>query len=173
MVIDTGAHLAQRHSWYSGVLITMMAVLVSFPLAGAGISQSIVTAVLALVTIAALCTRSASAIRATVFMDVLFLVFTIGIGLGWPPAITTMLVCVLPLAALLACGRVPSLRLAAPWLRIGRLTPDIPWLSAATIGGSAVALTLWVMAVKPAPSPYLRQLQDLRSIAPRDHTSYI
>ncbi|WP_424536613.1 lysostaphin resistance A-like protein [Sphaerisporangium viridialbum] len=160
MVDDLDIGIVRTRSWPTAVLIVVAALLVCLPVPGAG-APFVVAAVLALVTVSAFSLWSPPVIRTALFMDAVFLVFTLGTRLGWSPAVTTVLVCVVPTAILLVCGRAPSLSPAAPWLRAGRLTRDIPWLAAVTIGGGGVALTLWALAVKPSPSPYLRQLQEL------------
>ncbi|MFD6324819.1 CPBP family intramembrane glutamic endopeptidase [Streptomyces sp. NPDC058442] len=105
--------------------------------------------------------RSAAAIRAAVFIGPLFGCFAVGILGGWPPAVTTVLVCVLPLGCLLFVGRRAALRPAVPWLARGSLTPEAPWLGLATVVLSGAALTAWALAVRPEPAEYLRELQRL------------
>ncbi|MFB6783520.1 lysostaphin resistance A-like protein [Streptomyces sp. NPDC056352] len=105
--------------------------------------------------------RSAAAIRAAVFIGPLFGCFAVGILGKWPPAVTTVLVCVFPLGCLLLAGRRTSLSPVAPWLTRGSLTPEAPWLGVATVVLSGAALTAWALAVRPEPAEYLRELQRL------------
>lgn len=117
-------------------------------------------------TLTALTTAAArsggTALRALVFLDVVFAVFTAGRATSWPPALTTVLVCVLPLAALLGCDRVTRLRPAAPWLRTGhRPTRGIALLAMATVVLAGVALTVWTVVAEPAAPAYLGDLQAL------------
>lgn len=81
--------------------------------------------------------------------------------LRWPPVVTTVLVCLLPLAALLAGKRGGRPRPAAPWLRLGQ-RPDLLMLILAvgTVVAAGAALALWTVVVAPAAPPYLAQLQQ-------------
>lgn len=99
-------------------------------------------------------------LRAMVFLDVVFLVFAVGTHLAWPPAVTTVLVCLLPLAALLASDRAGRTRPGAPWLRPGRRPdPLVLVTGAGTVVAAGAALALWTVVVAPAAPPYLAQLQ--------------
>ncbi|MFC4531788.1 CPBP family intramembrane glutamic endopeptidase [Sphaerisporangium dianthi] len=111
--------------------------------------------------VGAVALRSAAAIRTAVFIGPLLGCFAAGILSGWPPAITTVLVCALPLGCLLLCGRSAALRPATPWLTRGSLTPEAPWLGLATVVVSGAALTGWALVVRPEPAEYLRELQRL------------
>jgi hypothetical protein len=51
-----------------------------------------------------------------IYIDVAFLLFALATHVRWPPAVTAVLVCLLPLAALLAGNRGSRLRPSAPWL---------------------------------------------------------
>lgn len=121
----------------------------------------VVAIVLAALTLAAARVATAAPMRAMAYLDTAFLVFAGGAHLRWPPAVTTVLVCVLPLAVLLATSR-GRLRAGAPWLRVGRRPDPLVFiLAGATIIGAGTALTLWTLAVAPAAPPYLAQLQRL------------
>ncbi|MFY1693209.1 CPBP family intramembrane glutamic endopeptidase [Plantactinospora sp. WMMB782] len=120
----------------------------------------VAAAVVALVGIA-VGLRSPAALRGAAFVGPLFGCFAVGILAGWPPALTTVLVCVLPLACLLLVGRRAGVAPAAPWLARGRLTPDAPWLGLATVLSGAAALVTWALTVRPEPAEYLRDLQRL------------
>lgn len=87
----------------------------------------------------------------------------LGTHLRWPPVVTTVLVCLLPLAALLAGKRGGRPRPAAPWLRLGQ-RPDLLMLILAvgTVVAAGAALALWTVVVAPAAPPYLAQLQQPR-----------
>ncbi|MFB7326288.1 lysostaphin resistance A-like protein [Streptomyces sp. NPDC056190] len=121
----------------------------------------IVGAVAGVLIITACFLRSPAVIRATVFIGPLFGCFATGILSGWPPAVTTVLVCVLPPGCLLLAGRSTALRPATPWLARGALTPEAPWLGLATVLFSAAALTAWALAVRPEPGEYLQELRRL------------
>ncbi|GAB3981578.1 lysostaphin resistance A-like protein [Plantactinospora veratri] len=99
--------------------------------------------------------------RTAAFVGPLVGCFAVGILAGWPPALTTVLVCVLPLACLLLAGRWTGPGPAAPWLARGRLTREAPWLGLATVLIGAVALVAWALAVRPEPADYLRDLRQL------------
>ncbi len=115
---------------------------------------------LAVLTVAAVAMRGPAPLRTMVYLDVAFLLFALGTHLRWPPAVTTVLVCVLPLAALLVGHRAARSRLGAPWLRAG-LRPDrlVLVLAAGTIVAAGTALVLWTLATHPAAPPYLAELQ--------------
>jgi CAAX protease family protein len=127
----------------------------------APVRTAIVGVAAALLIAGACLLRSAAAIRAAVFIGPLFGCFAIGILGEWPPAVTTVLVCVLPLACLLFAGGRAAPSPPAPWLARGSLTPEAPWLGLATVVLSAAALTGWALAVRPEPAEYLRELQRL------------
>lgn len=151
-----------RDQRLAGLVVGVAAVTVALPTTAAGPGRAAVAgAVLAALTAAAVGVRSAPALRALVFLDVVFAVFAAGSLGDWPPPLTAVLVCVLPLAALLGCGRTGWLRPAAPWLRRGH--PDLATLAlgAGTVVLAGVALTLWAVTVRPEPAPYLRALQGL------------
>lgn len=137
-----------------------MAVCVIWPLSE---TSAVVTGVtLTVAAVVALALRSPAAVRAAIFFSVLAVIFITGILGDWPPALTTVLACTLPPAALhLAAGRAPWLRPATPWLTWGRPTRETPWLALATVLGAAVALGAWAFAVRPEPSAYLLGLQEL------------
>ena len=100
-------------------------------------------------------------LRTMIYLDVVFLLFAFGTRLQWPPAVTTVLVCLLPLAVLLAGNRGRRLRPAAPWLRIGqRPAPLILVLAVGTVVAAGAALALWAVVVAPAAPPYLAQLKQ-------------
>ncbi|MEU7384643.1 CPBP family intramembrane glutamic endopeptidase [Streptomyces sp. NPDC042207] len=105
--------------------------------------------------------RSAAAVRAAVFVGPLSGCLAVGMLSGWPPAVTTVLVCALPLGCLVLAGRRAALSPAAPWLTRGSLTIGTLWLSLVTVVLSAVALTAWALTVRPQPAEYLRELQRL------------
>ncbi|GII54934.1 hypothetical protein Pth03_33230 [Planotetraspora thailandica] len=127
----------------------------------ASVRTAIVGVVAVLLIVGACILRSAAAVRAAAFIGPLFCCFAVGILGEWPPAVTTILVCVLPLGCLLLAGRHAALRPAAPWFVRGSLTPEAPWLGLATVVLSAAALTAWALIVRPEPAEYLRELQRL------------
>jgi hypothetical protein len=122
---------------------------------------AIVGVAVAVLIVGACVLRSPAAIRAAVFIGPLVGCFAVGIVGGWPPAVTTILVCVLPLACLLLAGRHATLGPAAPWLARGSMTPEAPWLGLGTVVLSATALTVWALTVRPEPAEYLRELRSL------------
>ncbi|QSB17451.1 CPBP family intramembrane metalloprotease [Natronosporangium hydrolyticum] len=109
----------------------------------------------------ALILRSPASIRTSAFIGTLFGCFSVGIHFGWPPALTTALVCVLPLGCLLIVGRRSSLGPAAPWLRRGSITPEIFWLGLVTVVLGGVALVVWALIARPVPAEYFGGLQRL------------
>lgn len=115
---------------------------------------------LAALTVAATRVTGPSPLRAVVYLDVAFLLFALGTHLRWPPAVTTVLVCLLPLAAIVASSRGSRLRPGTPWLRAGQ-RPDssVLILAVGTVVAAGAALTLWTVLVEPAAPPYLAQLQ--------------
>lgn len=147
---------------WAGLLVVVAAAAVVAPMTVSGPSGWRVLAgvILAALTVAAVVAGGPASVRAVVFLDIAFLLFAGGTQLGWPPAVTTVLVCALPLAALLACGRASWLRPAAPWLRVGRRPGWVVLgLALATVVLAGAALTVWTLAVAPDVSPYLAELQ--------------
>lgn len=146
----------------AGLVVAVAAVTVALPITATESGRvAVAGAVLVALTAAAGGVRSAPAVRALVFLDVVFAVLAAGSFGGWPPALTTVLVCVLPVAALLVCGRTGWLHPAAPWLLRGRLAPQTLAFGAGTVVLAGVALALWAVTVRPEPAPYLRALQEL------------
>lgn len=115
---------------------------------------------LATLTVVAATVSGPAPLRAVLFLDTAFVVFAGGTRLDWPPAVTTVLVCLLPLAVLLASSRGDRLRPGAPWLRVGR-RPDsrVLILALATVLVAGAGLTIWTITVEPPAPPYLGQLQ--------------
>ncbi|MEU5594983.1 type II CAAX endopeptidase family protein [Streptomyces sp. NPDC020298] len=149
-------------AWPSGACIVALGACAVFPI-GAGVpvrTAAVGTAVLLLIVCAGVL-RSSAAIRAAAFIGPLFGCFAVGTVGGWPPAVTTALVCVVPLGCLLIAGRHAALRPAVPWLTRGSVTPGTAWLGLATVVLSAVALTAWALVVRPEPAEFLRELQRL------------
>jgi membrane protease YdiL (CAAX protease family) len=146
----------------AGACIVALGVCVALPIRSEVPARTAIVGVAAVVLIVgARVLRSAAAIRAAVFIGPLFACFAVGILAGWPPAVTTVLVCALPLGCLLFAGRRTALSPAVPWLTRGSLTPEAPWLGLATVVLSAAALTAWALAVRPEPAEYMRELQRL------------
>ncbi|MGW0228584.1 CPBP family intramembrane glutamic endopeptidase [Actinopolymorpha singaporensis] len=123
--------------------------------------SGVLVAAAAVVIGAAVLLRSAEAIRTSLFIGPLLGCFAIGALGDLPPAVTTVLVSVLPLTCLLLIGRSAALRPAAHWLRPGVVTREAPWLGLATVLLSGAALTVWALVVRPEPAEYLRELQRL------------
>lgn len=146
----------------AGACIVALGVCAVLPIRPEAPARTAIVGVVAVVLIIGACVlRSAPAIRVAVFIGPLFGCFAVGILGGWPPAVTTVLVCVLPLGCLLFAGRRTALRPAVPWLTRGSLTPEAPWLGVATVVLSAAALTAWVLVVRPEPPEYMSELQRL------------
>jgi len=107
------------------------------------------------VVVAAAIIRSRPAVR-TAVVAVILTIPVLAFGpVGWP----------LPLAvapvALWALGRVlPAARPSRPWFRMGRMTPDLPWLTLATVVVSGAALLVWALLARPEPGVYLGTLRD-------------
>lgn len=145
-----------------GACIVALGVCAVLPIRPEVPARTVIVGVGAVVLIIGACVlRSAAAIRVAVFIGPLFGCFAVGILGGWPPAATTVLVCVLPLGCLLFAGRRTALRQAVPWLTRGSLTPEAPWLGVATVVLSAAALTAWALVVRPEPPEYMSELQRL------------
>lgn len=117
-------------------------------------------AVLAVLTVTALVLRSAPATRALVYLGVAFGVFAAGDLASLPPALTTVVVGVVPVVALLGCNRASRLRPAAPWLRRGRPTAVAVVLGAAALVGGGLAMLVWTTLARPEPPAYLNSLPD-------------
>ncbi|WP_318783310.1 CPBP family intramembrane glutamic endopeptidase [Plantactinospora soyae] len=146
----------------TGACVVALGVCAALPIRPEARARTAIVAVAVAVLVAgAFVLRSPAAIRAAVFIGPLFGCFAVGILGGWPPAVTTILVCVLPLAGLLLAGRHATLRPAAPWLARGSLTPEAPWLGLGTVLLSAAALSAWALAVRPEPAEYLRELRSV------------
>ncbi|RII06835.1 CAAX amino terminal protease self- immunity [Streptomyces sp. YIM 130001] len=158
--VRTGASLVR--AWPAGACIVALGACAVFPV-GPGVPVRMAVVGLAVVLLIAWAgvLRSAEAIRVAVFVGPLFGCFAVGMLSGWPPAVTTVLVCVLPLGCLLIAGRHAALKLAAPWLTRGSLTTGTLWLGLATVVLSAAALATWALVVRPEPAEYLRELQRL------------
>ena len=149
-------------SWLAGWLVVAAALTIFMPLSAQSAWEWLIVRVVILAGLTVVVARGggSAAARALVFLDVVFLVFTAGNLAGWPVAVTTVLVCILPLVALLACGRLVRLRPAAPWLHIGGPPDRLSWvLAAVTVVLAGLALTLWTMAVDPVAPTYLHTLQ--------------
>ena len=111
-------------------------------------------------TVAAVTVSGPAPLRTMIYLDVAFLLFAVGTHRQWPPAVTTVLVCLLPLAALLAANRGSRTRPGTPWLRLGRHPdPTVLILALGTVVAAGAALTLWTVVATPAAPPYLAQLQ--------------
>ncbi|WP_234361362.1 CPBP family intramembrane glutamic endopeptidase [Plantactinospora sp. BB1] len=146
----------------AGGIVVALGVCAVLPIDPAAPARTAVVAVLlAALIVAAAVLRSPAALRTAAFVGPLFGCFAVGILADWPPALTTVLVCALPLACLLLVGRWAGVAPAAPWLARGRLTPEAPWLGLATVLFGGVALVAWALAVRPEPAEYLRDLQRL------------
>ena len=147
-----------------GALIVVATLAAVGPWPSGGLVPELVAgAVLAALTVASWRSRWAAPVRALVFLDVVWLAFLVG-GPGrptWLQAVATVLVCVVPLAALVACNRVPWLRPAVPWLRRGRFSGGLLLFGAITVVLAGAALATWAFDVRPEPAPYLLGLQDL------------
>ncbi|MET1004768.1 MAG: CPBP family intramembrane glutamic endopeptidase [Propionibacteriaceae bacterium] len=112
-------------------------------------------------TVAALAVSGPAPLRTMMYLDLAFLLFALSTHLRWPPAVTTVLVCLVPLAALVVANRSTRTRPGAPWLRPGQ-RPDLTVLilAASTVVAAGGALALWTVVVSPAAPPYLAQLQQ-------------
>lgn len=150
--------------WAGLVVIAATAAVIAPITATASWTWHLIAAILltALTAAAAAATVSGPApLRTMTYLDVAFLLFALGTHLQWPPVTTTVLVCVLPLAVLLAGNQAGRLRPAAPWLRLGhRPAPLMLALAVGTVIAAGAALALWTVAVTPAAPPYLAQLQQ-------------
>lgn len=127
------------------------------------VPQLISGALLAALTLIAWRVRLAPALRALVFLDLVWIIFaTNGPGRpAWWPALATVLVCVIPLCCLRAGNRVPWLRPVAPWWRRGRGSVGLLVFGLVTVVLAGAALATWAAIVRPEPAPYLLGLQGL------------
>lgn len=162
-VETTAVQAALTRMGFAGMIVvaTMAA---TFPWALIGtVAQLLAGAALVVFTIVAWRLRQANVLRALVFLDAIWAIFTIG-GIGqldWLPSVVTVLVCVVPLLCLRGCNRVRWLRPATPWLRWGQVTPGLIGFGVATVVLAGAALTTWAVVVRPEPAPYLLGLQQL------------
>ncbi len=133
MLWPMGAHSAshgdvrlavQAPPWAGLVVIAATAAVIAPMTVTASWTWHLTAAILLTALTAAAITVSGPApLRTMIYLDVAFLLFALGTHLRWPPVVTTVLVCLLPLAALLAGKRGGRPRPAAPWLRLGQ-RPD-------------------------------------------------
>lgn len=157
---DIGAAV-QTPPWAGLVVVAATAIVITPVTVTASWPWHLSAAVLlTALTVAAMMVAGSAPLRTMVYLDVAFLLFVLGTHLQWPPAVTTVLVCVLPLGALLAGNRGSRLRLGAPWLRPGRRpNPLMLILAVGTVAAAGAALTLWTVVVAQAAPAYLGQLQ--------------
>lgn len=94
--------------------------------------------------------RAVPAIRVGVVAAVVIGVFYSGLA----PAVGTLLVCVVLLAAYPLFARLPFVAPTRSWLVVGRFTPAVWALLAVMIVGAAGALVGWVIVVDPPPPPF-------------------
>lgn len=164
MIADDAVGLPRIRRGLSGAMIVCAALAAVGPWALSGlVPQLLAGTVLATLTVVAWRMRWASPLRALVFLDVAWAIFlTAGPGRpAWLQAVATVLVCAVPLFALLACNKVAWLRPATPWLRRGRFSGGLLVFGAITVLLAGAALVTWALVVRPDPAPYLLQLQDL------------
>ena len=115
---------------------------------------------LAALTVTAIMVSGPAPLRTLIYLNLAFLVFALATHVQWPPAVTAVLVCLLPLAVLLAGSRGSRLRPSAPWLRAGqRPGATVLILALGTVVAAGAALAMWTVVVTPAAPPYLAQLQ--------------
>ena len=159
---ETPPAIGAGRSWTTGFLIALAGLLVSVQLPDhARVWALACGGGLFALTVTAIVRRSPAIVRTMLAVDLVFLIFQLGGLLAWSPALTTVLVCIVPVAALLTAGRVARLRPTAPWLRVGRVTPALLGLAVATVAGSVVALTAWALTAKPQTPAYLADLKTL------------
>jgi membrane protease YdiL (CAAX protease family) len=144
---------------WTGLVVVAATVIVIVPSWRWHLAASLLLAAL---TVVAVRSSGPAPLRALVFLDVIFVVFAGAAHVRWPPTVTALLVCLLPLAVLLVGNRGNRLGPSTPWLRVGR-RPDRPAvvLAVSTVVVAGAALTLWTLVVTPAAPPYLAQLQRL------------
>lgn len=149
---------------WTGLVVIAAAVIVIAPVTASASWRWHIAASFMLAALTVVATRSTgpAPLRALVFLDVIFVVFACATHLRWPPTVTAVLVCLLPLAVLVAGNRRDRLRPSTPWLRLGRRPdPLVLILAVSTVIAAGAALTVWTLAVTPAAPPYLAQLQRL------------
>lgn len=153
---------AQAPPWAGLVVVAAAAVVITPWTVTASWTWHVTGAILlTALTLVAITVTGPAPLRTMIYLDVAFVLFASGTHLQWSPVLTTVLVCLLPLAALLTGDRVGRPRPGAPWLRLGQ-RPDLLLLILAvgTVVVAGAALALWTMAVAPAAPPYLAQLQQ-------------
>lgn len=138
----------------AAALVAAAALAVSVSLPGAW--RPVPAVALGLVTVGAVFTRQAPAVQAVLFADLLFICLAVPVFGPWPvPAVVAGGV------ALAAAARWPALRPAAPWLRAGRRTRELPLLMAGTLLVSAAALVAFLLITGRVPGEgYLRPVQE-------------
>lgn len=140
-----------------GILVALAAVLVAVPLRAGNLWWLVPAFVVVLG--AAFRSRSGAAIRAAVTAAAVTAVFYAATPFDLP-AVATVGVCVVLLAAYPVFRRWPATHPEQPWLTAGRFTPAVWALLAAMVVGSAVALVLWARAADPPPPPFMAGFGD-------------
>lgn len=149
-------------AWPEGIAIVALGACVVCPIgAGVPVRTAVVGSAVAFLFAWAMLRGVAAVQRAALYIGPLFCCFASGTLFGWPPAVTTVLICVVPLACLLTLGRRLAHEPLAPWVTRGKPTLGTMWLSLATVVLSAASLTVWAVAVQPQPPQYLRDIQRL------------
>ncbi|MFE9121422.1 CPBP family intramembrane glutamic endopeptidase [Streptomyces sp. NPDC007172] len=117
---------------------------------------------LALLSVTAVVARwpTAPALRAVLCADIVAASFALYVFAGWPSALVTALFVLAPAVAGWLLHRAGRLRPVAPWLAWGRWSRGVTWLFAATVAGTAVALTLWTLHANPKLSDYLSDIRE-------------
>jgi membrane protease YdiL (CAAX protease family) len=115
-------------------------------------------AIIALVALA-FWSRSAPVIRAALTTAAVTAVYYATLPLG-VPAVGTLAVCVVLLAAYPVFARWPLTRPDRHWLTVGRFTPVVWVLLGVVVAGSALALVVWTSVADPPPPPFLAGFDD-------------
>lgn len=151
----------QAARWASWVVITATATVIAPMTVTTSWSWHVSAAILLIALAAVAVTVTGPApLRTVVYLGVVFVLFTLGTHAEWPPAVTTVLVCLLPLAVLLVASRGGRLKPGAPWLRVGqRPTLLVLLLAVSTVVGAGAALSVWTLVVTPPAPSYLADLQ--------------
>lgn len=154
---------ARAPRWASLVVIAATAIVIAPATVTASWQWHLAASLLlAALTVVAARPRGPAPLRALVFLDAIFVVFACAAHLRWPPPVTAILVCILPLAVLLAGNRRDRLRPSTPWLGFGRRPDPLTLvLAVSTVIGAGAALTVWTLVMTPGAPPYLAQLQRL------------
>lgn len=160
--MQQGTRVAAQAPRWTGLVVVVATLIVIAPVTVTASWRWHLAAsfLLAALTVVAARAPGPAPLRALVFLDTIFVMFAGAAHLRWPPTITAVLICLLPIAVLLAGNRRDRLRPSTPWLHLGRRPdPLAVILAVSTVIVAGAALTVWTLVAAPAAPPYLAQLQ--------------